>query len=121
MAITADRLIIIGRGRLIKETTVAEVLKGGSGHHVRARSPQAEVLAKQLEARGANVQRQADDTLNVTGVTCDAVGELARANGFSLQELSEQHASLEETYMELTKDSVDYQTADGAQHAPAGN
>jgi ABC-2 type transport system ATP-binding protein len=120
MAITADRLIIIGRGRLIAQTTIQDFLNDGSGNFVRVRSPQADALAKLLEAQGAAVVRQADDTLRITGTTTDAVGELARANGFTLQELSSQQASLEQRYMELTRDAGDYRTAQGAL-APAPN
>jgi ABC-2 type transport system ATP-binding protein len=114
MSITADRLIIIGRGRLIAQTTVADFLKGGSGSFVRVRSPQCNALAALLEASGVTVVHQADDALSITGSTCEAVGELARANGLALQELSEQQASLEQRYMELTRDSVDYHAAEGA-------
>ncbi len=121
MSITADRLIIIGRGRLITETTVADLLKRGSGNFVRVRSPQGDALATLLEAQGAVVVRQADDTLRITGATSDAVGELARANGVTLQELSVQQASLEQTFMELTRDSVDYQAAGGDELARAGS
>ncbi len=114
MSITADRLIIIGRGRLIAQTTVEEFLKSGSGNFVRVRSPQADTLAALLAAQGATVARQADDTLRVAGATCDGVGELARANGLALQELSAHQASLEDTYMELTRDAVDYRPAGDA-------
>ncbi len=111
MSLTADRLIIIGRGRLIAQTTVADFLSGGSGSFVRVRSPQVGELAVLLKAQGAAVARQVGDTLRVTGATTKAVGELARANGLALQELSEHQASLEDRYMELTSDSVDYHTA----------
>jgi ABC-2 type transport system ATP-binding protein len=111
MAITADRLIIIGRGRLIAHTTVEELLRTGVGNFVQVRSTQSEKLAALLEARGAAVAYQPDGTLRVTGATPDVVGEVARAGGLSLQELSTQQASLEQRYMELTGDSVDYRTA----------
>lgn len=114
MSITADRLIIIGRGRLIAQTTVEDLLKSASGNFVRVRSPQGDALATLLKAQGVAVVRQADDALRVTGATCEAVGELARANGLTLQELSAQQASLEQTYMELTRDAVDFRTAEGA-------
>jgi ABC-2 type transport system ATP-binding protein len=113
MAITADRLIIIGRGRLLAETTVEEFLKRGSDNFVRVRSPQSGALATLLEAQGIMVVCQTDDALHITGVSSEAVGELARANGLMLQELSSHQASLEETYMELTRGSVDYRPADG--------
>ena len=114
MSLTADRLIIIGRGRLIAQTAMEDFLKHGPGNFVRARSPQGSELAALLEARGAAVSRQAGDTLRITGVSSDTVGELARANGLTLLELSAHQASLEDRYMELTSDSVDYRTAEGA-------
>jgi ABC-2 type transport system ATP-binding protein len=115
MSLTADRLIIIGRGRLIAQTTIADFLNGGAGNYVRVRSPQSDTLATLLERHGATVVRQADDALQITGATSDAVGEIARANGLALQELSAHQASLEQRYLELTRDSVDYPaTAQGA-------
>jgi ABC-2 type transport system ATP-binding protein len=120
MAITADRLVIIGRGRLIAETTVADLLRGSSGGFVRVRSPQGEELAGLLRARGVAVVCQGDGALHVTGISSDEVGELARANGLTLLELSVQQASLEQTYMELTRDAVDYREAEGTP-APALN
>jgi ABC-2 type transport system ATP-binding protein len=120
MAITADRLIIIGRGRLIAQTTIEDLLKNGSGSFVRVRSPHSDALARLLAARGAAVVRQADDTLRISGTTTEAVGELARANGLTLRELSAHQASLEQRYMELTSDAADYRTAEGSL-APAPN
>jgi ABC-2 type transport system ATP-binding protein len=113
VAITADRLIIIGRGRLIAQTSIEDFLGSGSGTFVRVRSPQSDALATLLEARGATVLALGDDTLRITGVTSDAVGELARVNGLALQELSAHQASLEQRYMELTSDAADYRTAEG--------
>jgi ABC-2 type transport system ATP-binding protein len=117
MSITADRLIVIGRGRLIAQTSVEELLDGGSRGFVRARSAQHEELAALLTGRGAEVLCQGEDTLRITGVSTELVGELARANGLTLQELSLQQPSLEERYMELTRDSLDYRTTDGAVHS----
>ena len=108
---TADRLIIIGRGKLITEAPIGELLAAGSGSYVRVRSPQAPDLAAQLEASGATVIRQDNGTLAVTGASTDAIGELAKASGFTLAELSAQQASLEDRYMELTRNSADYRTA----------
>jgi ABC-2 type transport system ATP-binding protein len=79
MSLTADRLIIIGRGRLIARTTVRDFLSTGSGGSVRVRSPQAGALAALLTVQGATVARQAGDTLTITGATSDAVGEIATA------------------------------------------
>jgi ABC-2 type transport system ATP-binding protein len=114
MSLTADRLIIIGRGRLIAQTTIKDFLTSGPGNFVQARSPQASALAALLKSRGVTVTRQPGNTLRITGATPDAVGEVARVNGLTLQELSEHQASLEDRYMELTSDSVDYRTAEGA-------
>ena len=122
MAITADRLIIIGRGRLIAQTTVGELLRGGSGSFVQVRSPQGDQLAALLEARGIAVTRQPDGSLQVAGTTPpDVVGEVARLNGLTLQELSAQQASLEQRYMELTGESVDYRTATDVLVRGSGN
>ena len=120
MAMTADRLIIIGRGRLIAETTIAEFLATGPGNYVRVRSPQAAALAALLEARGATIDRPAEDTLHVTRANTDEIGELARANDLTLQELSTQQVSLEQRYLELTGDVVDYRPAEDAR-VPAEN
>lgn len=113
MALTADRLIVIGRGRLIAQATVAEFLAHGSGPFVRVRSPQADTLAALLTAQGAKVVRQTDGSLEITGTTVDAIGECATANGLTLQELSSHQATLEQTYMALTRNAVDYRAAEG--------
>jgi len=114
MSLTADRLIVIGRGRLIAQTTIKDFLASGPGNFVQVRSPQASALAALLEARGVTVARQPGNALRITGATPDAVGELARVNGLPLQELTEHQTSLEDRYMELTSDSTDYRTAEGA-------
>ena len=108
---TADRLIIIGHGRLIVQAAIGELLATSSGSYVRVRSPNAGELAAALEARGATVARVGDGTLAVTGATTDTIGEIARARGFSLAELAAHQASLEERYMELTRDTADYRSA----------
>jgi ABC-2 type transport system ATP-binding protein len=114
MSITADRLVIIGRGRLIAETTVEEFLKGGTGNFVRVRSPHADKLVALLKAQGTAAVREPDGALSITGATLEVVGDLAGANGLTLHELSAHKASLEDTFMELTRDSVDFRTDDGA-------
>ena len=120
MALTAGRLIIIGRGRLIAETTIGDLLQGASGNHIRVRSPEAGELARLLTAQGADVLRQDNDTLRITGATSDTIGEIARSNGLTLRELSAHQVSLEERYMELTSGAVDYR-ADHADRVPARN
>jgi ABC-2 type transport system ATP-binding protein len=113
IAMTVDRLVIIGRGRLIAEAPIGEFLVSGSGSYLRVRSPQADGLDALLRGRGAEVQTEGPDTLRVTGATNDDVGELARANGIALVELSMHQASLEDRYMELTGSFGDYH-ANGA-------
>ena len=120
MAQTADRLIIIGRGRLIAQTTLSDLLASGPGSFVRVRSPQAAALAGLLTAQGATVTPSSGDMLTVAGITAEAIGAAARARGFTLSELSAQQASLEDRYMELTRDSADYRAADNGL-APAGS
>jgi ABC-2 type transport system ATP-binding protein len=111
MAMTADRLVIIGRGRLIAEASMAQFLAAGSGRSVTVRSPQARALAALLTARGATVTCQDADTLAVTGTTTEVIGELAREGGLTLTGLAEHQATLEDRYMELTRDSADYRAA----------
>ncbi|HEU5028004.1 MAG TPA: ABC transporter ATP-binding protein [Spirillospora sp.] len=114
MALTADRLVIIGRGRLIAETTVADLLAEGGGNHIRVRSAEADDLARLLTEHGASVGREPDGALRVTGATADQIGDLARGRGLGLLELSPQQVSLEQRYMELTRDAAEYRSADAA-------
>jgi ABC-2 type transport system ATP-binding protein len=113
MAMTADRLVIIGRGRLIAQATMADFLAAGSGSSVTVRSPQARELAALLTARGATVTRQDGDTLAVTGSTPEEIGELARSDRLTLTGLTADQATLEDRYMELTRDAADYRAAPG--------
>jgi ABC-2 type transport system ATP-binding protein len=108
MAVTADRLVIIGRGRLITETNVADFLAARGDNYIRVRCTEADDLAAVLAARGATIHREPDGALRVTGATADEIGEAARARGLGLLELSPQQVSLEQRYMELTRDTTDY-------------
>jgi ABC-2 type transport system ATP-binding protein len=109
MALTADHLLVIGRGRLIADAPTDEVIRMSSGAHVRVRSPQAGALADLLTRNGGTVE-ESDSALAVTGMSAEAIGELAAANGVVLHELVLAQASLEEAFMELTEDSVDYRS-----------
>jgi ABC-2 type transport system ATP-binding protein len=113
MAMTADRLVIIGRGRLIAQASMADFLAAGSGGTVTVRSPQAARLAALLIARGTTVNRQDGDALAVTGTTPEAIGELARTEGIALTGLAADQATLEDRYMELTRTAADYRAAPG--------
>src|ERR1035441_4547941 len=117
MAMTVDHLIVIGRGRLIADTSIAEPPRGSAASHVRVRSPQAARLAALLAAHHAGIQPAADGALIVTGMAAAAVADLAAAHGLAVHELIAQDPSLEEAFMELTKDSLDYQA--GTDDVPA--
>ena len=117
MALTADRLVVVGKGRLILEGTVDEVVRGGSTGHVRVGSDAPDVLARLLRDKGAAVDTGADGVLLVTGLDARDVGILAGGAGITLYELSPRHASLEEAFMELTRDAAEYHagtTTEGA-------
>jgi ABC-2 type transport system ATP-binding protein len=111
MAMTADRLVIIGRGRLITETSIDDFLGSAPGNYVRVRTTRAEALVQVLQSAGAEVRPQPDGSLHVEGISTDQIGELAGRNGITLLELSVQQTTLEQRYMELTSESVDYRTA----------
>jgi ABC-2 type transport system ATP-binding protein len=108
MAVTADHLVVIGRGRLIADASVDEVIRSSSANHVRVVSPQAPALRAVLERQGVRADLNGEDALTITGLECRDVGELAAANGITLHELSPQHASLEEAFMEMTRDSAEF-------------
>ena len=108
MAITADHLVVIGRGRLIAETSVQDFIASSSEQFVRVRTPDPTTLAEVLTRAGAAVVRHDDGALDVRGLDAAQVGEAAAAAGVVLHELSPQSASLEEAFMELTRDSVEF-------------
>ena len=108
MALTADHLIVIGKGRLIADASVEEVIAQASANHVKVVSPQATALRSLIAAAGADVEPDGDDTLIVTGLECRDVGIIAATGEITLYELSRQEASLEEAFMEMTRDSVEY-------------
>jgi ABC-2 type transport system ATP-binding protein len=112
MAMTADRLVIIGRGRLITETSVADFLATGGDNYIRVRCTDNDALAALLVQRGATMGREPDGALRVTDATADEIGEAARVRGLGLLELSPQQMSLEQRYMELTRDAIDYHATD---------
>ena len=110
MAQTADRLVVIGRGRLIADTTTSEFIASGSAARIVVRSPYAGELARVLIEDGAKVEALDGGGLGVAGLPIDRVGHLAAAAGLELHELRADHASLEEAFMQLTADAVEYRT-----------
>ena len=117
MALTADRLVIIGRGRLIAEDDTAAFTGSGSG--VLVRTPGSASFARRLELSGAQVETGIGGDLLVTGMTAPDIGHLAAAEGVPLYELTPRRTSLEESFMELTRDSVEYGTGRKVSHGVA--
>jgi ABC-2 type transport system ATP-binding protein len=108
MALTAEHLVVIGRGRLVADAPIGEFVQQSSHGDVLVRSPAGGTLAGLLNRRGATVTAHADGALAVTGLDAAAIGDLAAAHHITVHELTPRHASLEEAFMELTRDSVDY-------------
>lgn len=108
MALTADHLIVIGRGRLLATGTVADFIERSAGHHVRAVSNDPSALAATLRDKGATVVLDGPEGLSVKGLEARDVGILAAAAGLTLYELSTQRASLEEAFMDLTREHADF-------------
>jgi ABC-2 type transport system ATP-binding protein len=129
---TADHLIVIGRGSLLADCTMDEFITRSSGQTVRVVTPQPEVLTKAVTevaapASGAalaahvtpTVTTDDDGSLTVHGLTAAQVGDLAFEHGVRLHELTVVRASLEEAFMELTADSVEYRAGQGPASEPA--
>ena len=113
MANTADRLVVIGRGRLIASTTVAEFVGRSGATAVRVRSPALDRLTELLVDAGIDAEPEADGTaLSVRGAAIEVVGELAARNAITLHELSVRQASLEDAYLRLTDGDVQYRAAE---------
>jgi ABC-2 type transport system ATP-binding protein len=120
MALTADHLIIIGRGKLLADTPTKRFTEASARGDVLVRSPQAGELAALLTARGAAVTAQDNGGLAVTGLDAPAIAGLAAAHGIAVHELVPRHASLEQAYLDLTGDSTDYRAGKPAGKGTAG-
>jgi ABC-2 type transport system ATP-binding protein len=103
---TADHLVVLGRGRLLADVSVPELLGGYAA--VRVRSPQAPMLSAELRQAGADVSLEVDGALRVEGLDASAVGDVAFASGVRVHELTPVTVSLEEAYLALTGDEVEY-------------
>ncbi|MGC4788908.1 ABC transporter ATP-binding protein [Micromonospora sp. DT178] len=108
-----DRLVVIGRGRLIAEQSLAEFAAGSTRAAVTVRTPDRATLSAVLTAEGAHVRPDDAGALVVTGLTAARIGDLALAHGVGLHELTTRTASLEEAFMALTADSVEYLAGEG--------
>jgi ABC-2 type transport system ATP-binding protein len=110
MALTAEHLIVVGRGRLIRDVPVAEFIASASSNSVRVRTPDPIRLRGLLTGETVTVSSSAEGQLDVTGLTTDEIGLRAAAAGIALLELSPVQASLEQAFMELTADAVEYRS-----------
>jgi ABC-2 type transport system ATP-binding protein len=108
MALTADHLVVIGRGRLISSGSVEEFIAQSTSQFVRVRSPRSDDLARLLSTEDVQVTIENDGALSVSGISAADVGDIAGTSGIHLHELSPQMASLEDAFMELTRDSVEF-------------
>lgn len=111
MALTADHVILVGKGKLLRDQPMADFIAAASSDVVKVRSPQAGQLAGLLAGADVTVRNVAEQTLEVQGLTSDHIGMAAAGAGITLLELATHAASLEEAYMSLTEESVDYRSA----------
>jgi ABC-2 type transport system ATP-binding protein len=111
MELTADHLVVIGRGRILADTSMSEFIASASPARVAVSSPDADRLRRLLAADGVTVTSTSDADLVVEGVPAARIGDLAAAQGLRLHRLAEQAVSLEAAFMELTRDAVEYHGA----------
>ncbi|MFJ9698755.1 ABC transporter ATP-binding protein [Streptomyces fradiae] len=114
MALTADHLVVIGLGRLLADTSMADFIHHNSRSYVRLRTPQQEQTRDVLRAAGLTAADGADGALEIDGATTEHVGELLGEHGIVLHELSAQRASLEDAFMRMTAGAVEYHAHEGA-------
>jgi ABC-2 type transport system ATP-binding protein len=117
---TADHLLVIGRGKIIADCTVAEFIAANSQQTVRVRTPQPDLLTKLVAAAGGTVREDGNGSMVITGLGTSRVGDLAYDNAIRLHELSPVHASLEQAFMELTASSVQFHAGVPEQPVLAG-
>jgi ABC-2 type transport system ATP-binding protein len=108
MALTADHLIVIGRGKLIADTSVDEFIRRHSKNVVHVRSPQAAALAEAVAGPDVSVDTLDEGLLEINGLTAEQIGELAAAKGYVLHELTPQQVTLEDAFIDITRDDVEY-------------
>ncbi|MCL2730518.1 MAG: ATP-binding cassette domain-containing protein [Actinomycetia bacterium] len=120
MALTAEHLIVIGRGRLLADTSMADFIEKNSRSYVRIRTPQPERLKDVLAAAGHTVVTTADGAFEIQDTDAAVLGTLAAQHQVVLHELSPQRASLEEAFMQLTAESVEYHAGGPVGSGPSG-
>ncbi|MBB2974572.1 ABC-2 type transport system ATP-binding protein [Microbacterium endophyticum] len=112
MAVTADHIIVLGRGRVLADASVSELVKNWTRASVHVRSPRVSLLATALEHDGVTTTSHDGDLLEVSGIEAAAIGDLAAARGIPLHELTPTSGTLEDAYLRLTGDDVEYKTKD---------
>jgi len=110
MALTADHIIVLGRGRVLADLPVDELVQRWTLSTVRVRSPHAAALSESLAGDGVTITNLAPDLLEVSGIAAPVIGDLAAARGFALHELTPASGTLEDAYLRLTGDDVEYKT-----------
>jgi len=111
MALIAERLVVIGKGRLIADTSVEEfVAQASAGAPVSVATPRAGELRRALERAGATIESANGNRLVVRGIPAAQIGEIALDQGVALHELTTQQLSLEDAFMQLTRSSVEFHT-----------
>jgi ABC-2 type transport system ATP-binding protein len=122
MALTADHVIVVGKGRLLRDQSMADFIADAATNVVRVRSPQAAELRRLVAGANVVTRSTSPGVLEIEGLSSDEIGIAAAAAQITLYELSTQSASLEEAYMALTADSVDFRSSSesvvsGARHS----
>jgi ABC-2 type transport system ATP-binding protein len=112
MALTATRLIVVGRGRLIADTTEEEFVARAAGNFITVRTPEAGRLRDLLLGPDVTITSEQADVLHVQGLDAEQIGTVAWLAHVPVFELTIQQASLEQAFMQLTQDSVEYRSAD---------
>jgi ABC-2 type transport system ATP-binding protein len=119
---TADHVIVIGRGRLIADCAMAEFIARSSDQAILVRTPEPDALARAVTTAGARVADAGDGDpgeLEVSGLAEERIGDIAFAHGIRLHHLAPSRASLEQAFMELTADSVEYHAGPAASRQPS--
>jgi ABC-2 type transport system ATP-binding protein len=113
MSMTADHLIVIGRGKLIADASVEEFLRRHSKNVVRVRSPQIDQLAADITGPDVAVTRLEPGLVEVQGLTAEQIGDLASAKRYTIHELAPQQVTLEEAFMDITQGELEFKTHTG--------
>lgn len=119
MALTASHVVVIGRGHLIADASVDDIIKGSSASVVRLRTPMVDLVLPRIKAAGGSVETAPDGALVVSGLEAPEIGDIAFQVGAPVHELAPVEASLEEAFMELTRGDVEFQ-AHGPGLSPDG-